>query len=86
MTGATLDPDSRDIEACLRGEGQAFAGLVLRHQQGAMRLAWHLLGHRPAAEDAVQAAFLRAWRALPGPEATRQLPELASQDHREPVP
>lgn len=61
----TLDPDVRDVEACLRGERQAFAGLVQRHQPGAMRLAWQLLGERMAAEDAVQEAFIRTWRALP---------------------
>jgi len=65
LIGGTLDPDVRDVEACLHGDRQAFAGLVQRHQAGAMRLAWQLLGERTAAEDAVQEAFLRAWRALP---------------------
>lgn len=66
MPIGTLDLDTRDVEACLHGEGQGFARLVQRHQPGAMRLAWQLLGERTAAEDAVQEAFVRAWRALPG--------------------
>jgi RNA polymerase sigma-70 factor (ECF subfamily) len=59
------DLDGRDIASCLAGDRQAFAGLVQRHQGSALRLAHQLLENAEA-EDIVQEAFLRAWRALPG--------------------
>jgi RNA polymerase sigma-70 factor, ECF subfamily len=48
-----------------RGEMQALALLVNRHQQWALRLAYRSLGDWHLAEDAVQEAFLRVNRAAP---------------------
>ena len=46
------------------GDRAAFDALVERHYAACTRLAWRLLGRRQDAEDAVQEAFLRAWRAI----------------------
>ncbi|MFD8789806.1 RNA polymerase sigma factor [Streptomyces vinaceus] len=47
------------------GDDEAFAVLVRRHSGYLLALAQHLLGNRADAEDAVQEAFLSAWRQLP---------------------
>ncbi|MEU9397460.1 sigma-70 family RNA polymerase sigma factor [Streptomyces sp. NPDC048324] len=47
------------------GDEDAFALLVRRHAPALLRLATSLLGNRAEAEDAVQDAFLSAWRRLP---------------------
>ncbi|MFE0700893.1 RNA polymerase sigma factor [Streptomyces sp. NPDC058872] len=47
------------------GDEEAFSLLVQRHAPAAIRLATRLLGTRTEAEDAVQEAFLSAWRRLP---------------------
>ncbi|MFD3547092.1 RNA polymerase sigma factor [Streptomyces sp. NPDC058655] len=69
---AAADPDASDgledgllaIWAC-KGDEEAFAILVRRHSSRLLGLAQHLLGNRADAEDAVQEAFLSAWRQLP---------------------
>ena len=48
------------------GDVRAFETLVRRYQRRFYRLAMRLLGHRSDAEEAVQEAFVAAWRALPG--------------------
>ena len=45
------------------GEVGAFGELYYRHSQAAYSLAYRLMGERPAAEDLVQDAFLKVWRA-----------------------
>lgn len=52
------------VWAC-EGDEEAFAVLVRRHSSRLLALAQHLLGNRADAEDAVQEAFLSAWRQLP---------------------
>lgn len=47
------------------GDEDAFAVLVRRHSSRLLALAQHLLGNRADAEDAVQDAFISAWRRLP---------------------
>ncbi|MGY0490250.1 RNA polymerase sigma factor [Streptomyces sp. WG-D5] len=47
------------------GDEDAFAVLVQRHAPALLRLATRLLGARTEAEDAVQDAFVSAWRRLP---------------------
>ncbi|MGY1499556.1 RNA polymerase sigma factor [Streptomyces sp. QTS52] len=60
------DPDDA-LLTVRAGEGDedAFAVLVQRHAPALIRLATGLLGTRTEAEDAVQDAFLSAWRRLP---------------------
>lgn len=43
---------------------KAYETLVRRHQERAVRLVWHLLGDRAAAEDIAQEAFIRGFLAL----------------------
>ncbi len=47
------------------GDEQAFETLVRRHSPVLLSLAHRLLGSRSDAEDAVQDAFVSAWRRLP---------------------
>ncbi|MER8235766.1 sigma-70 family RNA polymerase sigma factor [Streptomyces sp. NPDC094049] len=63
-------PDDRSDEPLLvarsaEGDEEAFAVLVQRHAPTLIRLATRLLGGRTEAEDAVQEAFISAWRRLP---------------------
>jgi RNA polymerase sigma-70 factor (ECF subfamily) len=45
------------------GDTQAFAALYDRHSKVAYSLAYRMMGERQAAEDLVQEAFLKVWRA-----------------------
>ncbi|MFG2196675.1 RNA polymerase sigma factor [Streptomyces sp. NPDC048639] len=47
------------------GDDDAFAVLVRRHTPALLVLAHHMLGNPADAEDAVQDAFIGAWRRLP---------------------
>ncbi|MFJ7269066.1 RNA polymerase sigma factor [Streptomyces sp. NPDC099050] len=47
------------------GDEEAFETLVRRYGPPMLRLAGQLLGSRAEAEDAVQEAFVSAWRKLP---------------------
>ncbi|WP_105971105.1 RNA polymerase sigma factor [Streptomyces geranii] len=68
----TVPPDSRgDTDDALlavraaEGDEDAFAVLVQRHAPALLGLAVRLLGSQAEGEDAVQDAFLSAWRRLP---------------------
>ena len=58
--------DSAVIARVLAGDVEAFALLVDRHHERMARSAFHLLGSEADAEEAVQDAFVRAYRALAG--------------------
>ncbi|MFF3256328.1 RNA polymerase sigma factor [Actinacidiphila glaucinigra] len=62
-----LPSASDDLLATRAGEGdeEAFAILVRRHSRPLLTLAFHTLGNLQDAEDAVQDAFISAWRRLP---------------------
>lgn len=47
------------------GDEEAFEALVRRHGPMLLQMATRLLGDRTEAEDAVQEAFVSAWRKLP---------------------
>lgn len=47
-----------------QGDEQAFAALVALYERPARRVAWQVLGNRPDADDALQEAWLVAWRRL----------------------
>jgi len=49
-----------------RGDQDAFAALVTRHQRYVYNLAYRLLRDAQEAEDLTQEAFLRAWRGMRG--------------------
>ncbi|MEU8934582.1 sigma-70 family RNA polymerase sigma factor [Streptomyces sp. NPDC048409] len=62
--GAGSDDTLLAVRAA-EGDEDAFAALVRRHAPVLIRLATRLLGTPAEAEDAVQDAFLSAWRRLP---------------------
>src|SRR4051794_21464054 len=61
------EPDEDDPlwRAAARGERGAFESLVRRHRGKVTSIAARLLDRREDVEDAVQEAFLRAYRQLP---------------------
>ena len=56
--------DADDVRAVLAGDVDAYARLVDRYYDRCARYAVRMLGNRDDAEDALQATFLRAYRAL----------------------
>jgi RNA polymerase sigma-70 factor, ECF subfamily len=52
------------INQVLEGDVEAFARLVDRHYARCARIAFRILGNREDAEEAIQDAFLRAFKAL----------------------
>jgi RNA polymerase sigma-70 factor (ECF subfamily) len=56
--------DARDVERARAGDEEAFGRLVARHSPAVFRLAYRMLGNEHDAEDTVQEAFLKAFRAL----------------------
>jgi RNA polymerase sigma-70 factor (ECF subfamily) len=56
--------DAPDVERARSGDDAAFGRLVVRHSPHVFRLAFRMLGNEHDAEDAVQEAFLKAYRAL----------------------
>jgi RNA polymerase sigma-70 factor (ECF subfamily) len=64
-TGLHDNPtDAELLESCKRGELQAFERLYKLHAARMKSLAFHLLGSRDDAEDAVQETFLKVYRAV----------------------
>jgi RNA polymerase sigma-70 factor (ECF subfamily) len=57
-------PDREVIARVIAGDTEAFAILVDRYHDRLARSAFHLLGSEADAEEAVQDAFVRAFRAL----------------------
>ncbi len=53
------------------GDTGAFAGLYDRHSRAAYSLAYRMMGEQQAAEDLVQEAFLKVWRAAGSYRAQR---------------
>jgi RNA polymerase sigma-70 factor (ECF subfamily) len=58
-------PDALLAVRAAEGDEDAFAVLVRRHGRPLLVLAFHMLGNAQDAEDAVQDAFVSAWRRLP---------------------
>ncbi len=70
-TGAAADAASRlrlddreAVEACRRGEKEAFDRLVTRYQRDVYRLCYRYVNNHHDANDLAQEAFLRAYRAI----------------------
>jgi RNA polymerase sigma-70 factor (ECF subfamily) len=62
-TGLRED-DREAVEACRRGDREAFDGLVERYQRDVYRLCYRYLNNHEDANDAAQEVFLRAYRAI----------------------
>lgn len=59
------DRNDRELAAAAkRGDENAFAQLVRRHQVGIRRCAQRILGDAEEARDVAQLAFVRAWQKL----------------------
>lgn len=56
--------DATIVQRVLAGDSDAYAVLVARHRDRLARFAVHMLGSRDDAEEALQDAFVRAYRAL----------------------
>lgn len=52
------------VEACQRGEREAFDQLVVRYQRDVYRLCYRYVNNHEDANDLTQEVFLRAWRAI----------------------
>jgi RNA polymerase sigma-70 factor (ECF subfamily) len=61
VTAAT---DAEIVARVLAGDSDAYALLVRRHRQRMARFAVHMLGDPDDAEEALQDAFVRAYRSL----------------------
>lgn len=57
--------DPRVLAAARRGDEHAFALLVRHYDEGLRALAYRLLGDRVSMDDALQEAYVKAFRALP---------------------
>jgi RNA polymerase sigma-70 factor (ECF subfamily) len=65
--GEPLDPlEEHLIRLAVRGDEQAFAGLVSSCQHQLYRVALRLTADADTAQDVVQVALLQAWQHLPG--------------------
>jgi RNA polymerase sigma-70 factor (ECF subfamily) len=63
--GSGLREDDREaIEACRRGEREAFDRLVERYQRDVYRLCYRYVNNHEDANDLAQEAFIKAYRAL----------------------
>ena len=62
ITTGTAEADL--VARAAAGDGAAFETLMRRHNQLLFRIARSILGNDADAEEAVQDAYLRAWRAL----------------------
>ena len=60
-----VNEDERLLLAAGRGDLEAFAELVNRHQAWAWRIAYRFFGESQNAEDVVQEAFLKLLQAAP---------------------
>lgn len=64
-TARIIDPDNELMKRVAKGDDEAFKLLFERHNRLAWSVIYRQLGNVPAAEDLVQEAFLRVYRAAP---------------------
>jgi RNA polymerase sigma-70 factor (ECF subfamily) len=57
--------DAATLARARRGDERAFATLVRRYDPGLRALAFRVLGDRTRMDDALQEAYVKAYRALP---------------------
>jgi RNA polymerase sigma-70 factor (ECF subfamily) len=58
--------DDQLVDGCKRGNLRAFERLYEIHASRMKSIAFHMLGSRPDAEDAVQETFLKVYRSVTG--------------------
>ena len=59
-----MNDDAADVRRVLAGDVDAYTRLVNRYYERCAQYAVRMLGNRDDAEDALQATFIRAYRAL----------------------
>lgn len=64
QNGFTALPDSELVSFCQGGQENAFAELMARHRNSAMKVALSILRDRQEAEDEVQNAFWKAYEHI----------------------
>lgn len=60
-----MTPEHALVQRILAGDEAGFEQLVRQESSRTLSLAWRLVGNRHEAEDLVQEAFLRLYKALP---------------------
>ena len=65
--------DTELVESCKRGNVRAYERLYELHSARMKSMAFHLLGSRADAEDALQETFLKVYRAMRGFEGQSSL-------------
>ena len=63
--GAASDVEASVLDRARRGDHEAFAAVVRHYDAGLRALAYRLLGSRDRMDDALQEAYVKAFRALP---------------------
>lgn len=63
--GPDLDREAALVDRARRGDQEAFAALLRQNDSGLRSLAYRLLGNRERMDDALQEAYVKAFRALP---------------------
>jgi RNA polymerase sigma-70 factor (ECF subfamily) len=58
------EADREAVEACQRGDAEAFGLLVARHQRDVYRLCYRYVGNQYDADDMAQEVFLKAFRSI----------------------
>ena len=61
---AARESERQVVEACQRGEREAFDQLVVRYQRNIYLLCYRYVNNHEDANDLTQEVFLRAWRAI----------------------
>lgn len=68
-----VEPSAGTLARAARGDAQAFAELVRRHQHLVFSVAWHFFNDRALAEDVAQEVFLQLFHGLGGIESDTHL-------------
>jgi RNA polymerase sigma-70 factor (ECF subfamily) len=63
--GPSADVGADVVDRARRGDQEAFAALLRHYDPGLRALAYRLLGDRDLMDDALQEAYVKAFRALP---------------------
>jgi RNA polymerase sigma-70 factor (ECF subfamily) len=61
---APSEDEREALEACRRGEREAFDRFVVRYQRDVYRLCYRYVNNHEDANDLTQEVFLKAWRAI----------------------
>ncbi|WP_347266624.1 RNA polymerase sigma factor [Paracoccus sp. (in: a-proteobacteria)] len=72
-TAETAESEAELVARAAAGDGDAFALIMRRYNQRLFRSARSIIRNDAEAEDAVQEAWLRAWRAMAGFRAESRL-------------